>query len=168
MFIAEVANFFVAILRTVQPEFCCRNIHNEDNESHASQQIIPNDADEGDEMFYKDEPFLSTNIESNFNRREEMQQSRCKSFGESLKTSFAILVASVVPLALFTIILLYGNLNSSNLCFESEHLNDSRQLTSAKKYILIGESIGDVLLSLLFPASTLLLFGNQELRRNIC
>ena len=128
MFIAEVANFFVAVLRTVQPEFCCRNIHNEDNESQASQENTPNGADDSDEMFCSDEPFLSTNNDPNFNNREEMQQSRCKSFGESLKTSFSILVASVVPLALFTIILLYGDLNSSNLCFESKHHNDSRQV----------------------------------------
>ena len=164
MFIAEVANFFVAILRTVQPEFCCRNINNEDHESQVSQQIIPNGADEGDEMFYNDEPFLSTNNEPNFKNREEIQQSRCKSFGESLKASFAILVASVVPLALFTIILLYGNLNSSNLCFETKHHNGSRQPTSVMKYILIGESIEVVFLTLWFPVSTLLLFGTQEFK----
>ena len=164
MFIAEVANFFVAILRTVQPEFCCRNINNEDHESQVSQQIIPNGTDEGDEMFYNDEPFLSTNNEPNFKNREEIQQSRCKSFGESLKASFAILVASVVPLALFTIILLYGNLNSSNLCFETKHHNGSRQPTSVMKYILIGESIEVVFLTLWFPVSTLLLFGTQEFK----
>ena len=167
MFTAELANFFVAIFRTVQPEFCCRNIHNEDNESQSSQVNLqdPIGENEGDEMFLDEEHFPSQNNDRpNFNDREQIQQSMCKSFRESLQTNSTILVASVIPLALFPTMLLYGDLNSSNLCFETKHHNGSRQVTSIMKYKLIGESIEVVFLTLWFPVSTLLLFGTQEFK----
>ena len=88
----------------------------------------------------------------------------CQSLQRSLEASFTIMVA-VLPLGLLGILLLYHDLNTTNLCFEWNHRFDNLS-TQILRWKVFGEVIQDIPINLWFAATMALLFGWREFRSN--
>ena len=88
----------------------------------------------------------------------------CQSLKKSLEVSFTIMVVALA-LGGFGIVLLYLNLNTSNLCFEWDHLNGTLPFPILG-WSLFGVAIEAIILNLWFPVTILFLFGWSKFRSN--
>ena len=71
----------------------------------------------------------------------------------------------VIPLGLFAIGLVYFKLNTSDLCFEWKHHNNSIP-SFVTRWQLIGQDIDAMFINIWFPVTLALLFGWNEFKSN--
>ena len=107
---------------------------------------------------YTSATYVSVGSESRFRR------TFWQSLLRSLRANLAIAIV-VIPLGLFAIGLVYFQLNTSNLCFEWQHHNNSIP-SFVTRWQLIGEDIGVIFLNIWFPVTLALLFGWKEFKSN--
>ena len=87
-----------------------------------------------------------------------------QSLQRSLRANLGIGMA-VIPLGLFTVGLVYYELNIGELCFEWKHHNNSIS-SSAMRWQLIGADIDAIPINVWFPVTLSLLFGWKEFKSN--
>ena len=87
-----------------------------------------------------------------------------QSLQRSLRANLGIGMA-VFPLALFTVGLVYFELNTGQLCFEWKHHNNSIS-SSVMRWQVIGEDIIQIPINIWFPVTLALLFGWKEFKSN--
>ena len=86
-----------------------------------------------------------------------LQKSYSKSFRKAVWTSISMMLAIFPPTA-FTIMFLYVDLNTTDLCVEWQHHNNTVPL-SVKRIRVIGNSVETVIVNLWFPLTAVVLFG---------
>ena len=85
------------------------------------------------------------------------RKSILKSFRKAIWTSISMAFSLFLPTA-FVIIFLYVDLNTTDLCIEWQHHNNTVPL-SVMRIRVIGRSVEAVIINLWFPLSTVILFG---------
>ena len=80
-----------------------------------------------------------------------------KSFRKSIWTAISMTFA-MLPSTVFTIIFLYADLNTTDLCVEWQHHNNTVTL-SVERIRVIGDSVEAVIINLWFPLTAIVLFG---------
>ena len=125
-------------------------IHREYEEAEQELQIQTHD--------YTSATYVSVASESLFRR------TFWQSLQRSLRANLGIVMV-VIPLGLFAIGLVYFKLNTSDLCFEWKHHNNSIS-SFVTRWQLIGEDIDAMFLNIWFPVTLALLFGWNEFKSN--
>ena len=90
------------------------------------------------------------------------QKSCVNSFRKALWTTISMTFAIFPPTA-FTIIFLFVDLNTTDLCVEWQHHNNTVPL-SVKRIRVIGDSVEAVIVNLWFPLTAVVLFGWKVFR----
>ena len=97
-----------------------------------------------------------------YTRLNSEQRSFCKSFQKSIWTSLSTAFA-VLPLTALTMMFLYFDLNTSNLCMKWVYHNKTLPF-SVKRLRVIGESVETMLSNLWFPLIVVVLFGWKKFK----
>ena len=90
------------------------------------------------------------------------QKSLLMSFRKAIWASISMAFSVLLPTA-FTIILLYADLNTNDLCFEWQHHNNTVPL-SVIRIRLIGRSVEVLIINLWFPLTAVILFGWKDFK----
>ena len=95
--------------------------------------------------------------------RAAEQRSFWKSVRKSIRTSLSTAFA-VLPLAAVTMIFLYFDLKTSDLCVEWVYHNNTLPF-SVKRLRVIGEGVETILINLWFPLTIIVLFGWKDFKQ---
>ena len=90
------------------------------------------------------------------------QKSVRKSFRKAVWASISMAFSLILPTA-FTILLLYADLNTNDLCFEWQHHNNTVP-SSVIRIRAIGRSVEVLIINLLFPLTAVILFGWKDFK----
>lgn len=114
--------------------------------SHEEEQ---NDTERNDTNESDERHLLDSNIEED--------QTLLYSFKTSLNVSFT-LTASTIPVSVLMIVVLFGDVNSANICFRYMQQNKSLPW-NLMKYVIIGHDVEGMALNFWFQLMLILLFG---------
>ena len=90
------------------------------------------------------------------------QKSVRKSFQKAIWTSISMAFSLILPTA-FTILLLYADLNTNNLCFEWQHHNNTVP-SSVIRIRAIGRNVEVLIINLWFPLTAVILVGWKDFK----
>ena len=112
--------------------------------------------------------FVNENIHTGYNQIPDCspspkEKSVWKSFRKASWTSINMAV-SLLPPMVFAITFLYANLNTTDLCMEWQHHNNTVPL-SVMRIRVIGESVTVLIIYLSFPLTAVILFGWKDFKR---
>ena len=112
--------------------------------------------------------FVNEDIHTGYNQISDCspspkEKSAWKSFRKASWTSINVAV-SLLPPMVFAITFLYANLNTTELCMEWQHHNNTVPL-SVIRIRVIGESVTVLIIYFSFPLTTVILFGWKEFKR---
>ena len=88
---------------------------------------------------------------------EDLPKSRSMSLRKAIRTTISMTLAMFPP-TVFTIMFLYVDLNTTDLCVEWQHHNNTVPL-SVERIRVIGKSVEAVIINLWFPLTAIVLFG---------
>ena len=90
------------------------------------------------------------------------RKSILKSFRKAIWTSISMAFSLFLP-TVFTILLLYADLNTNDLCFEWQHHNNTVP-SSVIRIRAIGRSVEVLIINLWFPLTAVILFGWKDFK----
>ena len=90
------------------------------------------------------------------------RKSLWKSLRKAIWTSISM-AFSLFPPAVVTVVLLYADLNTNDLCFEWQHHNNTVPL-SVMRIRVIGRSVEVLIINLWFPLTAVILFGWKDFK----
>ena len=127
------------------------------------------DSDESSSLLITQEEQATTSlIQSDYGSTNQPRDrpSLRQSFLRSIWINFTINVA-VIPLSLFIVVLLYIDMNTSNVCFEQIKRNGTLP-EGTIKWILIGHDVEAIAINLWFQCILIFLFGWRKFMSRHC
>ena len=154
------------------PRVSFRETRNTQEESTDDDKWLPyiyeeyNNIDTSEELTSAILPLAEDHLHPGYNRisgdSSPEQKSILKSFRKAIWTSISMAFSLFLPTA-FTIIFLYVDLNTADLCLEWQHHNNTVPL-SVMRIRAIGESLEVLIMNLWFPLTAVILFGWKDFK----
>ena len=123
--------------------------------------------DTGDELSSLSSLLFDEDLPTGYNRIPDGSFLERKNFWKSVRKAVSASISmafSVFPPTVFAILFLYVNFNTSNLCKEWQHHNNTVPL-SVIRIQVIGDSVGLFIIYLWFPLTAVILFGWKDFKR---
>ena len=154
------------------PRVSFRETRNTQEESTDDDKWLPyiyeeyNNIDTSEELTSAILPLAEDHLHPGYNRisgdSSPEQKSILKSFRKAIWTSISMAFSLFLPTA-FTIMFLYVDLNTADLCLEWQHHNNTVPL-SVMRIRAIGESLEVLIMNLWFPLTAVILFGWKDFK----
>ena len=145
------------------PRVSLREINHRQEESSRDDRWLPYINQEYDNVGTSEE-LTSASLYPGYNQTpgsSPEQKSVRKSFRKAIWASISM-AFSLFPSTAFTILLLYVDLNTNDLCFEWQHHNTVP--SSVIRIRAIGRSVEVVIINLWFPLTAVILFGWKDFK----